>query len=134
MAIVRRALLARDQVLDDVAAAREALLEQRLEVVRRLERLLDLPCERADDGRGAAVVAEAEVDRADHRLADGGQDAVAADQLLGAAPALLGRGSEHVGQPEVAGDLGARLAADRLRAQLRQAPRAGGLEARVELG
>src|SRR5690349_10751121 len=36
-AVVRRPVLADDHVLDDLAAARQSLLEQRLEVVRRLE-------------------------------------------------------------------------------------------------
>ena len=65
--------------------------------------------------------------------ADRGQHAIAADQLLGAAPALLGLRPEHVREPELACDVRARLAADRLRAQLREPPGAGGLEARIEL-
>src|SRR4051812_37108320 len=47
-AIVRRAVLPLDDVLDDIAAARESLLQERLEVIGRLERLLDLGRECVD--------------------------------------------------------------------------------------
>src|SRR3954453_14887636 len=67
---VRRPLLAHDDVFDHVAATRQLLLKQRLEVVRRLQRLVDLGRERLDHRRRRRVVTVFQIDGADDRLAD----------------------------------------------------------------
>ena len=90
-AVVRRALLALDQVLDDLGAAREPLLQLRLEVHRVLERVLDLALERLDHRGRDAVPAEGQVGGADHGLADRREDAVARDRAASAVCAGLRR-------------------------------------------
>ena len=131
---VRRALLLVDAVDHDVARARELLLQVRLEVDRRAQRLLHLVGERRDHRGGHALVAEGEEGGADHGLADRGHHAVALEQRGGGDPGSGRRGSlQALRQPELARNLDARLLGDGLGAHLGQLSRAVALEARVQV-
>src|SRR4051812_44315542 len=87
-AVVRRPVLAHDHVFHNVAAARQLFLQERLEVIGRLQRLLHLRGERLDDRGCGAVVPVLQVDGADHRFADRSQHPLGIDKLLGRAAAL----------------------------------------------
>src|SRR3954463_16570931 len=67
-AVVRRPVLRHDDVLDDVTAPRQLLLQERLEVVRGLQGFLDLVGEGLHHRRRRDVVSVLQVHRADHRL------------------------------------------------------------------
>ena len=117
-------------------AAREALLQRRLEVDRVRQRVGDLRLEGLDDGRGRALVAVVQVAGADHGLDDRGQHALGLDERLDAlADARRRRRAQQVGHAEALGDRAAGDARHALRADLRQPPRAEalGLQARVEV-
>src|SRR4051812_20721490 len=133
-AVVRGPLLGDDYILDNVAAARQLLLQQRFEVVGRLERLLDLARKRLHDHRCRAVVAVFQVHRPDQRLADRCQHAVGVDELLRRATALARMRAQPLGKTQVARHLGAGPARYGLRAQLGQPAGAGVREAREQIG
>src|SRR3954453_15860906 len=59
--LVRRTVLGRHAIGHQRAPARQPLLQRRLEVRRRAERLLDLRLERLDHGLGGLLVAEGQV-------------------------------------------------------------------------
>src|ERR1035437_4825951 len=79
-ALVRRALLGGDLVGHLRAAARQQLLQRRLEVHGMLERALDLGSEGLHDGLGRALVAGVQVAGPDHSLDHGGQHALGAHE------------------------------------------------------
>ena len=136
-ALVRRAVLARDLVVDRGAAAGEQLLQGRLEVHGVLERALDLGRERLDDRLGGALVAGVQVARADHGLDHRGEHALGLHQRSGAVAHAVGsRRAQPSGQREALGDRAAGRSGHGLRADLRETARteALGLQARVEVG
>ena len=135
-AVVRRPGLAVDGVLDERRAAREALLQRRLEVDRVRQRVRDLRLEGLDDRGGGALVAVVQVARADHRLDHRRQHALGLDERVGALADARGRRrAQPVGHAEALGDGAAGHARHALGADLRQpaGAEALGLQARVEV-
>src|SRR5215212_9822553 len=90
-AVVRRPRLLVDPVGHELRAPREVLLQQRLEVDRVLERVLDLIGERLHDRGRHPFEAHGQVHGADDGLADGRQDAIGPDKHLGVLSDALGR-------------------------------------------
>src|SRR3954452_5755154 len=65
-AVVRRSVLARNHILDDLTAAREPFLKQRLEIVRTFQSFFDLALEGLDHSSGGLVIAVRQVHGTDH--------------------------------------------------------------------
>ena len=120
--LVRRPVLRRHAVGHERPAARQALLQRRLEVRRRVQRQLDLRRERLDHRLGGLLVAEVQVAGADHGLDHRGQHPLGVRQRLGRRPARVLRrgGPQALRQPEPLRDLPARAPRDGLGADLGQ--------------